>query len=234
MNSIMELLIKFPLFGVLMTLAAFYLGQLLYARTNRMPVFQPVVIGMVLVIGGLVVFKIPYEAYYRSSELLHLMLGPATVALAIPLFQNARRIRQLFLPIICTVLVGGTFTVAVAVGVLWALGASDLTLLSMTTKSITTPIAMIVSDEIGGVPALSAMFVLITGAVGAIIAIPMLNWMNIKDNGVRGFTLGLTSHAIGTARALEENEECAAFSALAMGTTGVFTAVLLPFLVASL
>lgn len=220
-----------PLFGVLITLFAFYLGQQIYQRSNRVQLFQPVVVGMIIVIGSLLLFDISYERYYRSSELLHILLGPATVALAIPLFQNAKRIRELLLPIICTVLVGGSLTISIAVGTLWLMGASDLTLLSMTTKSITTPIAMIVSEEIGGIPALSAMFVLITGALGAIVAIPMLNMLGIKDQGVRGFTLGLTSHAIGTARALEENEECGAFSALAMGITGVSTALLLPYII---
>ena len=222
---------NFPLFGVLITMAAFFLGQQLYQRSNRVQVFQPVVIGMALVIGSLLIFDIPYKLYYRSSELLHMLLGPATVALAIPLFQNAKRIRELLLPIICTVLVGGSLTVIIAITTLWLMGASELTLLSMTTKSITTPIAMIVSEKIGGIPALSAMFVLITGAFGAIVAIPILNMLGIKDQGVRGFTLGLTSHAIGTARALEENEECGAFSALAMGITGVATALLLPYVV---
>ncbi|MCG8537176.1 MAG: LrgB family protein [Pseudomonadales bacterium] len=225
-----DLITQFPLFGVLLTIASFYFGQWIYQRTNRFAPFQPVVIGMVLVIGSLIVFDIPYQRYYASSEMLHLLLGPATVALAIPLFQHAKRIRELLLPVMCTVLVGGTFTVGVAVGILWLFDVSPQTVISMTTKSITTPIAMIVSEEIGGVPALSAMFVLITGALGAIVAIPMLNWFRIHDNGVRGFTLGLTSHAIGTARAMEENEECAAFSALAMGIMGVATAIILPLI----
>ena len=220
----------FPLFGVLITIAAFYAGQKLYLKSNRHPVLQPVVIGMVVVVGTVIVLQVPYETYYQSSYLLHAMLGPATVALAIPLFQNARRIRSLLLPILLTVLVGGTFTVLLAVGILWLLGADTATLLSMPTKSITTPIAMIVTEQIGGIPALSAMFVLLTGAIGAVIGIPMMNRMGIQDDGVKGFTMGLTAHALGTARALEESKECGAFSALAMSLTGVLTAVLLPLI----
>ena len=231
MNNLLSIIINFPLFGVLITVAAFYLGQKLYLKSNRHPVLQPVVIGMAVVIGAVIVLRVPYATYYDSSYLLHAMLGPATVALAIPLFQNAKRIRALLLPIFLTVLVGGTLTVAMAVGILWALDANIKTILSMPTKSITTPIAMIVTEQIGGIPALSAMFVLLTGAVGAMIGIPLMSRIGIKDQGVKGFTMGLTAHALGTARALEESEECGAFSALAMSITGVMTALLLPFIV---
>lgn len=183
-------------------------------------------------IGFLLVLDVPYATYYETSSLLHLMLGPATVALAVPLFQNAKRIRELILPILCTVLVGGTLTVGLAVGILMLFDVSDATLLSMPTKSITTPIAMAVTEKIGGYPALSALYVLVTGAFGAMVGIPLMNAIGIKDEAVKGFTLGLTSHALGTVRALEVSEKCGAFSALAMGITGVVTSIVLPFLAA--
>lgn len=231
MKDLSELIVAFPYFGVLITVAAFYLGQKAYLASNRKAYLQPVVFGMGIVICVVVTLEVPFETYYESSYLLSAMLGPATVALAIPLFQNARRIRELILPIFCTVIVGGLFTVGTAVVIAWTMDASKLTLLSLPTKSITTPIAMIVSENIGGIAALSAVCVLITGALGAMIGIPIMNRLGIKDPGIRGFTLGLTSHALGTARALEESEECGAFSALAMGITGVLTALVLPFIV---
>lgn len=232
MNEFLASIINFPLFGVLITVAAFYLGQRLYIKSQRHPVLQPVVIGMITVISAVLILQVPYQSYYESSYLLHSMLGPATVALAIPLFQHARRIRDLLLPILCTVLVGSALTVSLALFVLWCFDAKLSTILSMPTKSITTPIAMIVTEKLGGIPALSAMFVLITGALGAMIGIPLMNRMGIKDDGVKGFTMGLTSHALGTARSLEESAECGAFSALAMSITGVMTAILLPVIAA--
>jgi len=231
MTDFLFTLIDFPLFGVLITVAAFYAGQVLYVKSGRHPVLQPVVIGMIVVIAIVLLLDVPYPTYYQSSYLLHAMLGPATVALAIPLYQNARRIRDLILPMFCTVLVAGTFTVLLATGILWLFGTDLPTLLAMAPKSITTPIAMIVSEQIGGIPAMTAMFVILTGAIGAMVGIPMMSWLGIQDNGVRGFTMGITSHALGTARALEEGEECGAFSALAMSLTGVMTAVLLPLVV---
>ena len=234
MTPITDLITGFPLFGVCLTLLAFYIGQIIYQRSGNFALFQPVVTGLLLVIACLIIFDIPYSRYYSSSLVLHSLLGPATVALAIPLFQNAKRIRELFLPSLCTVLVGGTLTIIIALAVLWMFDASSITMLSMAPKSITTPIAMIVSEHIGGLPALSALFVLVTGAIGAMVGIPILNAINIEDDGVKGFTMGLTSHAIGTARSLEESPECAAFTALAMGLTGVATALLLPVAVALL
>ncbi len=232
MNQLLDWITGFPLFGLLLTLLAFFIGQRLYIATGRHAYFQPVVAGMLLVIGFLVLARIPYSQYFRSAELLHLLMGPATVALAVPLFQHARRIRSLLLPVILTLLTGGVITVGIAVCIAWLLGASGQTIISITTKSITTPIAMAVSEKIGGVTSLSAVIVMVTGAVGAIVGIPLMHRLGIHDNAVKGLTLGLTAHAIGTARALEENEECAAFSALAMGLTGVFTALLLPAVMA--
>lgn len=229
-SEFMPVLLASPLTGLLITLVTFYGGQKLYERSGRSPWCQPVVIGISLTIILLLVLGLPYADYYRSAAPLHLLLGPTTVALAVPLFQQAGQIRRLLLPIICTVITGGTLTVALAAGIVYALGGSADTLSSMYTKSITTPIAMVVTESLGGVPALSALYVLVTGALGAMIGIPLMQRLNIRDERVKGVTLGLCAHALGTARALEESRECAAFSALAMGLTGILTALILPWL----
>lgn len=222
----------FPLFGVALTLLAFAIGQQMYRRLGKRAYLQPVVIGMVLVICALLLLDIPYADYYRTSFLLNLMLGPATVALAIPLYQNLRRIRELFLPIVLTLLCGSIITVGLAVGIMWLFGTEITSQISMTPKSITTPIAMAVSEKLGGVPSLTAVLVMLTGALGAVIGVPLMRRAGIEDDAAKGIALGLSAHAIGTARALEESRECAAFSALAMGITGVLTALLLPLLFA--
>ncbi|HVL02624.1 MAG TPA: LrgB family protein [Dongiaceae bacterium] len=231
MKILLDWITEFPLFGLLLTLATFYCGQRLYVASGRNPWLQPVVASMVLVILVLVLFDIPYERYYRGAELLHLLLGPATVALAVPLFQHARRIRALLLPILLTLLTGGALTVGIAVGTLWLLGGSDASLITITTKSITTPIAMAVSEQLGGIPSLAAVIVIVTGALGAVVGIPIMEKLGFRDQAVQGVTLGLTAHAVGTVRALEVNEECGAFAAFAMGTTGVLTALLLPMII---
>lgn len=202
----------------------------MYVRLGKRAWLQPVVIGMVLVIVALLLSGISYHDYYRSADPLNLMLGPATVALAVPLFQNMRRIRELFLPVLLTLVFGSIVTVGVAVGILWLFDCRPTTVISMLTKSITTPIAMGVSEELGGLASLSAGLVMVTGGLGAVVGIPLMQRMGVRDEAVKGIALGLTAHAIGTARALEESAECGAFSALAMGMTGVMTAIALPLL----
>lgn len=220
-----------PLFGLLLTLIAFRIGQVLYQKSNHHPLMQPVVVGMTLVIVALLLIDLPYQAYFDSAYLLHLLLGPVTVALAIPLYQNLKRIRALLLPILSTLLIGSVLTVGSCLLIAWTLGVSQTTLDAMTTKSITTPIAMAVAEKIGATAALAAPFVMFTGVLGAVVGPVILDRLNIKDDSVKGVALGLTSHAVGTARALEISEECGAFAALSMGLTGVLTAIILPFLV---
>ena len=220
-----------PLFGLLLTLLAFRIGQWTYQRSNQNTFLQPVVVGMTLVIILLLVIKLPYKVYFESAYLLHLLLGPVTVALAIPLYQNLKRIRALFLPILGTLVLGSLLTVTSCLTIAWILGASETTLEAMTTKSITTPIAMAVAEKIGATAALAAPFVMFTGVLGAVIGPLILTRLGIQEDSTKGIALGLTSHAVGTAKALEISEECGAFAALSMGLTGILTALILPFLI---
>lgn len=220
-----------PLFGLLLTLVAFRIGQYCYTKSKHNPFTQPVVVGMTLVIVLLIIIKLPYKVYFESAYLLHLLLGPVTVALAIPLYQNLKRIRSLLLPILGTLITGSFLTVGSCLLIAWILGASDTSLSAMTTKSITTPIAMAVAEKIGATAALAAPFVMFTGVLGAVLGPIILQRIGVQDDSVKGIALGLTSHAVGTARALEISEECGAFAALSMGLTGILTAIILPFLI---
>lgn len=220
-----------PLFGVGLTLAAYQLASALYER-SRLMFLQPVLVSMALVIAVLVPLGIGYDEYRQSTTLLNLLLGPATVALAVPLFLNLKRIRQLFWPTLLTLALGGLVATAMGVGLAWAFGAEHMVLMTMAPKSVTSPIAMLVAEQIGGVAALAAVFVLITGVIGAMIGPEMLRRIGVHHPAAQGMALGITAHAVGTARALQEGEECGAFAALAMSLMGVATAVLLPLAVA--
>ncbi|MCP1618558.1 putative murein hydrolase (TIGR00659 family) [Pseudomonas sp. SLBN-26] len=220
-----------PLFGVGLTLAAYQLASSLYER-SRLMFLQPVLVSMALVIAVLVPLGIGYDEYRQSTTLLNLLLGPATVALAVPLFLNLKRIRQLFWPTLLTLALGGLVATAMGVGLAWAFGAEHMVLMTMAPKSVTSPIAMLVAEQIGGVAALAAVFVLITGVIGAMLGPEMLRRIGVHHPAAQGMALGITAHAVGTARALQEGEECGAFAALAMSLMGVATAVLLPLAVA--
>ncbi|MET1078710.1 MAG: LrgB family protein [Pseudomonas sp.] len=226
-----QALIHHPLFGVGLTLGAYQLALVGYERT-RWVFLQPVLVSMLMVIAVLLACGLDYAEYRKSAEVLTVFLGPATVALAVPLYLNLRRIRQLFWPTLVTLLIGGVVATLLGVALAYGFGAEPQMLMSMAPKSVTSPIAMLVADQIGGIAALAAVFVLITGVIGAILGPELLRRLGVQHHAALGMALGLTAHAVGTARALQISEECGAFAALGMSLMGVATAVLLPLAVA--
>lgn len=227
----MSSVIHHPLFCVGVTLGAYQLALAAYERT-RWVFLQPVLVSMLIVIAVLLACGIDYAEYSTSAKVLTILLGPATVALAVPLFLNLKRIRQLFWPTLITLLVAGLFATGMGIGLGWLFGVDHQMLMSLAPKSVTSPIAMLVASQIGGVAALAAVFVLITGVLGAILGPELLRRVGVHHPAAQGMALGMTAHAVGTSRALQEGEECGAFAALAMSLMGVATAVLLPLAVA--
>lgn len=226
-----QAVIHHPLFAFGLTLGSYQLAMAAYERT-RWVFLQPVLVSMALVIGSLWLLDIGFEEYRRQSELLTLFLGPATVALAVPLFMNLKRIRLLFWPVLITLVLAGVVATVLGVGLGWLFGVDQQMLMTLAPKSVTSPIAMLVAAEIGGVAALAAVFVLLTGVLGAMFGPELLRLVGVRHPAAQGMALGLAAHAVGTARALQEGEECGAFAALSMSLMGVATAVLLPLVVA--
>ncbi|MDD2384321.1 MAG: LrgB family protein [Sulfurospirillaceae bacterium] len=220
-----------PLTWIIITISVYKIGIILYEKTGKHSLLQPIVIAYLIILPILLLAKIPYQQYFASVSILHFFLGPATVALALPLYKNLKLIRSYFVPIMVTLFVGGTFTILSALGILWVLGASKVTMLSMTTKSVTAPITLITAHDIGAIPSLAMGFVVITGLLGASFGTFIFKILRIKHDEAKGFALGLVSHAVGIARAIEIGDNAAAFAALAMGLCGVFTAILLPIII---
>ena len=225
-----QAVIHHPLFGIGITLGAYQLVLAAFEKT-RWIFLQPVLASMLLVIGVLLSCGLSYTEYRESTHILSILLGPATVALAVPLYLNLRRIRQLFWPTFTTLVVGGVFATGLVVLLGWWFGAEHKVLMTLAPKSVTSPIAMLVADQLGGVAALAAVFVLITGVIGAITGPALLRVLGVHSPEARGMALGMTAHAVGTSVALQESEECGAFAALAMSLMGVGTAVFLPLAV---
>jgi len=161
---------------------------------------------------------------------VHFLLGPATVALAIPLYTQFRRVKQMALPIAVGLLAGSLAAIVSAVLIAHWLGGSAATVFSLAPKSVTTPIAMGISERIGGLPSLTAVLVILTGILGAVAAPGLFRLCRIRDTAIQGFAMGVASHGIGTARAFQINEQMGAFAALAMGLNGLLTALLVPLL----
>ncbi len=219
-----------PLAGLTLTLVAYQCGLWLFEKLGRRPVLNPVLIAVVLIAGVLSLSGIDYRTYFDGAQFVHFLLGPATVALAIPLYNQFQEVRRSALALVVALLVGSAASALSAVALVWAFGGSAVTILSMAPKSVTSPIAMGVSEQIGGLPSLTAVFVIITGIVAASLGTWVLNLVRVKDWRARGFGMGVAAHGIGTARALQVNEVAGAFAGLGMGLNGLATALLLPTL----
>jgi len=219
-----------PLLFLTLTLAAFQAGTWLYDRSGHKPFLNPVLTAVIAVVGLLTLSGTSYDTYFEGAQFVHFLLGPATVALAIPLYRQFDRVRRSALALITSLLCGSLTSIGTAVGLGWLLGASRETLLSLAPKSVTAPVAMGITEQLGGLPSLTAVLVILTGILGAVLGPPLLSLIGVKDWRARGLALGTASHGIGTARALQVNELAGAFSGLAMGLNALATAILLPVL----
>lgn len=214
-----------PLLWLTATLLAFAAGDAVSQAFRRHPLANPVVIAAGLLIVLLGVTGTPYPVYFEGAQFVHFLLGPATVALGLPLWRNRHAVRRNLLPM-CAALVAGSLTAILsAVGIAWALGAPREILASLAAKSVTAPIAMALTDTIGGIPALAAVLVVLTGVFGSIVVTPLMNALRIRDFAARGFAVGVASHGIGTARAFQVSEEAGTFAGIAMGLNGALTSL---------
>ncbi|WP_226664212.1 LrgB family protein [Microbulbifer aggregans] len=221
-----------PLLMLPLNIAAFWLGLKLY-RSSRTPLLHPIVGGSLLVFLILAIARINYPEYQQGSGLLYFLLGPSVVALAVPLKQNLAIVRQAGWPLMLGLLIGAILAPLVAVIIALLLGGSRTVLLALTTKSVTTPVALALAQEVGAVQSLTAGVVAFTGIVGAVFGPSLLRRLKVTDHRVLGFAIGVNAHAIGTVRALEISALCGAFSALAMGLCGALTALLIPLFLAT-
>ena len=219
-----------PLFALLLTLAAYEAGVTIYERTNRNPFANPVAIAVIIVAIGISFIDMPYAKYFEGAQFIHFLLGTATVALAVPIYQCWDSLRGRALPLITSLLCGGAVSILTAVFTARLFGA-DLTIQkAMLAKSVTAPIAMGVAERISASPTLTAVFAVCTGVIGAILARYILDALRLTAWWQRGFAIGVGAHGIGTSRAMSIHPEAGAFAGLAMGMHGVAGAVLIPLI----
>lgn len=223
-----------PLLGLTLTLCAYVLGYHLYRKSRFNPLVNPVLIAVLVLVALLLGSDTPYSRYFEGAQFVHFMLGPATVALAVPLYRQFHHVRRSALAFGVALGCGSVTAVLSAVAIAWLLGASRETLLSLAPKSVTTPVAMGIAEQIGGLPSLTAVLVILSGITGAVLGTYTLNLVRVKDFRARGTAMGVAAHGIGTARAFTVNEVAGAFSSLAMGLNALATAVLVPVLMALL
>lgn len=220
-----------PLVWLTVTLAAYAGADWISERLGRHPLVNPVAISAAVLIGLLSLTGTEYPVYFEGAQFVHFLLGPATVALAVPLWRNGAAVRRALLPIAAGLVAGSMTAVASALAVAWLLGAPGPVLASLAPKSVTAPIAMGLAEQLGGIPSLSAVLVIATGILGAVIVTPLMNALGIRDYAARGFAVGVTSHGIGTARAFQVDELAGTFAGIGMGLNGAVTALIVMALV---
>lgn len=213
-----------PLLWLTATLVAYVAGDAVAAAFRRHPLANPVVIAAAILILVLWGTGTRYQTYFEGAQFVHFLLGPATVALAVPLWRNRARVAANLVPMAAALFAGSLTAIGTAAGVGWALGAPGPVIASLATKSTTAPIAMALAESLGGIPALAAVLVVLTGVLGAMIVTPLMNRLRITDYAARGFAVGVASHGIGTARAFQVSEEAGVFAGVAMGLNGALTA----------
>lgn len=221
-----------PLTWLTLTIASYAVADRIAAAGGRHPLLNPVVLAAGIVILLLAVTGTDFRTYFEGAQFVHFLLGPATVALAIPLVRNWGTVKRTAAPIAAALVAASVVGTGSALLMGWALGLPRDILVSLAPKSVTTPIAMGISERLGGIPSLTAVLVITTGVVGAVVVTPLMNTLRIRDYAARGFAAGVAAHGIGTARAFQVDTLAGAFAGIGMALNGALTALLVPALVA--
>lgn len=218
-----------PLIWLTLTVCTWIAASELSLKLKRNPLVNPVLTSIAFIALVMELFDIPYQTFFAGAQFVHFLLGPATVAIAIPLYLQWHEVRKVLLPIIIALSVGSIAAIASVILLGWLVGLPKDVMISFLPKSATAGVAMAISSSLGGNPSLTAVLVILTGIIGALIVTPMMNRMGIRDYAARGFAVGLTSHGIGTARAYEVDATAGLFAGIAMALNAVATSLIVPF-----
>ena len=229
--SLWVYLSKTPLLWLTITIVVYLLVDAVSRALGRHPLANPVLMAVAVVGTLLVVTGTDYQSYFEGAQFIHFLLGPATVALAVPLYENRRLVMRSLLPMTAALICGSVVACVSAILVAGFFGASRVALVSIAPKSVTAGVALSISEGLGGDPSLTAVLVILTGVMGAMIVTPLMNLLRITDFRARGFAVGLASHGIGTARAFQVNPVAGAFAGVAIGLNALLTAAIVPIFV---
>jgi predicted murein hydrolase (TIGR00659 family) len=219
-----------PLFWLTAVLATYLAADRIAVLCRRHPLANTVAMSAAALAALLLATHTPYQTFFDGAQFVHFLLGPATVALAVPLYRNLAHVRATLIPMLGALLIGSIIGLAGGILIGGCLGLPPQILASLGPKSVTTPIAMSLAAANGGVPALAAVFVLLTGVFGGVVVTPLMNALGIRDYAARGFAAGLAAHGIGTARAFQVDALAGAFAGIALGLNGAMTAIVTPLL----
>lgn len=218
-------------FLLTLTFGTFFLAKIIQKKTGWI-LLNPILIAIALIITFLMVADIPYSVYAESGKMIEFWLKPAVVALGVPLYLQLSSIKQQFLPILLSQLVGCFVGIVSVVLTAKVFGASEIVVVSLASKSVTTPIAMEVTQTLGGIPSLTAAIVVITGLLGAITGFRVLSAGHVSNPMALGLSIGAASHAVGTSAAMDRSPFVGAYASLGLTLNGILTALLTPSIIA--
>lgn len=227
MEQIIQNLFQYDVFVLVLVVGIYLLSIKLHLKI-RFPLLNPVLITILVLIGLLIILDVPYATFKKSSQMINFLLGPSVVALGYILHKQIHYIKGNVVSVLTSITVGAVVGIASILLVGKLFGADQTLIASLTPKSVTTPIAMALSESNGGIPALTAVVVVVAGVMGSIIAPPIMNWLGIKSPIAKGIALGASSHGVGTATAIQMGAIEGALSGLAIGIMGTITSLLLP------
>ena len=227
MNDMIKNIISNEYFMLALTFGVFYAAKTLQRRLGGV-LFNPILIAIAIIIVFLLAMDIPYETYHEGAKLIEFWLKPAVVALGVPLYLQLSSIKRQFLPILASQTMGCVAGIVSVVVIAKMLGASNAVIMSLASKSVTTPIAMEVTQALGGIPSLTAAIVVITGLIGAIIGFKTLSVGHVHNPMALGLSMGAASHALGTSAAMDRDQFMGAYASLGLTLNGILTALLTP------
>jgi len=212
---------------IILSVIGYCIGMSVYLRSSGKPLLHPLIIGTPFIAAVLALMSVDFDQYYNANGLLNWLLGPATVALAVPLSKYLKQMSKLLPILTITVLSGGFVAAVSAISLALWLTSEPIMMLSIAAKSVTTPIAMAITQQLGGLITLITPIVLFTGITGILVAPRVFHVVGLQDERWQGLILGVTAHAIGTLKAFEKSPRCGAFSTIGMGLNGIWTSVFL-------
>lgn len=225
-----EILSESVFFGVVISVVAYWIGEKMKEKW-KLPIFNPLLIAAVIVIAVLLLCDIDYEIYNQGAQYITFLLTPATICLAVPLYRQLQILKKNVAAILISIFLGCIAHVLILLGIAALFKVDDILTLSFLPKSVTTPIALGISHEIGGIQAVTIVGVCVAGILGSIVGPSVFKLFRITEPVAQGLGLGAPSHAIGTSKALELGEIQGAMSSLAIVVTGILTVIIVPIVV---
>ena len=222
-------LCKSPFFGVALSIVAFWIGERIHKKTG-LSICNPIIIAIVLIIGVLLIFRIPYSYYQEGGALIDLFLAPATACLAVSIYTKLQLLKENWLPILIGCAMGSLASMASIFGMCRLLGLDEQLTASLLPKSVTTPIAISISQAHGGIVPITIVAVIFTGILGSVFAPLLIRLFRVKEPLEAGTAIGACSHAVGTSKAVELGETEGAMIGLAIGVCGIMTVLFSMFL----